>query len=113
MGLMEKFANLLTDSTGKNLINQHIAKYGKLKSLFFKDGQIKASLLLNGLDDREITISCASVDIAEDGSEISLGDFSSNLPCVEQALNDFCTRTFPVNSKSGQVALVGIRKLLF
>lgn len=113
MGLKEIFANTLADSAAKNLINQHIAKYGRLRSLFFKDGQIRASLLLNGLDDREITISCASVEIAEDGSHISLGGFSSNLPCIEQALNDFCTRTFPVDSRGAQVALVGIRKLLF
>lgn len=113
MGLMEMLANKLADSKGKDYINQHIAKYGKLTSLFFKDGQVRASLLLNGLEDREITISCASVDIAEDGSAISLGDFSSNLPCIEQALNDFCTRTFPVDSKGAQVALVGVRKLLF
>lgn len=112
MGLGEKFANILADSTGKSLINQHIAKYGKLKSLFLEDGQIRASLLLNGLEDREITISCASVEIAPDGSSISLGDFSSNLPCVEQALNDFCTRTFPVDSKGAQIALVGLRKLV-
>ncbi|MDE7240366.1 hypothetical protein [Desulfovibrio sp.] len=110
---MEMLANKLADSRGKDYINEHIAKYGKLKSLFFKDGQIRASLLLNGLEDREITISCASVNIAEDGSEISLAGFSSNLPCVEQALNDFCTRSFPVNSKGVQIALAGIRKLLF
>lgn len=113
MGFMEKFASKLADSQGKEYINQHIAKYGKLTSLFFKDGQIRASLLLNGLEDREISISCASVDIAEDGSAISLGDFSSNVPCVEQALKDFCTRTFPVKPKSAQIILIGIRKLLF
>ena len=109
MGLMEMLANKLADSKGKDYINQHIARYGKLTSLFFKDGLVRASLLLNGLEDREITISCASVD----SSTISLGNFSSNLPCVEQALNDFCTRTIPVDSKGAQVALVGIRKLLF
>ena len=113
MSLMEMLANKVADVKGKDYINQHIAKYGRLTSLIFKDGQVKAGLLLNGLEDREITISCASVDIAEDGSAVSLRDFSSNLPCVEQALNDFCTRTFPVNSRGAQIMLVGIRKLLF
>ena len=113
MGLMEMLANKFAGSQGKDYINQHIAKYGRLTSLFFKDGQVRAGLLLNGLDDREITISCASVHIAEDGSAISLGDFSSNLPCVEQALNDFCTRTFQVEPGRARTALIFLRKLLF
>lgn len=113
MGFFDGLANLMADSAAKNLINQHIAKYGRLKSLFFKDGEIRASLVLNGLDDREVTVSCASVDIAEDGSKISLGDFSANVPCIEQALNDFCARTFEVSSRRAQLALVAVRKLLF
>ena len=113
MGFMEMIANKLADSQGKDYINQHIAKYGRLTSLFFKDGQIRASLLLNGLEDREITISCASVNIAEDGSAISLADFSSNLPCVEQALNDFCARTFQMKPGRARTGLIILRKLLF
>lgn len=113
MGLMEKLANTLADSAAKDHINKHIAKYGKLKSLFFKDGEVRASLLLNGLDDREITIACTSVDIAEDGSQVSLGGFRANLPCVEQALNDFCTRTFQVPAGGARIALIAARKALF
>lgn len=113
MGFFDGLANMMADSAAKNLINQHIAKYGKLTGLFFKDGQIRASLVLNGLEDKEISVSCASVAIAEDGSEISLGNFSANLPCIEQALNDFCTRTYKVESGRAQLALVAARKLLF
>ena len=113
MGFFDGVASLMADSAGKNLINQHIAKYGRLKSLAVKDGEIRASLILNGLEDREIDVSCASVDIAADGSSVSLGDFRSSLPCVEQALNDFCTRTFEVRTPRAQYALVALRKLLF
>lgn len=113
MGFFNGLANLMADSAAKNLINQRIANYGKLKSLFIKDGEIKASLLLNGLEEKEIFISCASVDIAEDGSRISLADFTANVPCIQQALNDFCTRSFSVNSRGAQAALIGARKLLF
>lgn len=113
MGFFNGLANLMADSAAKNLINRHIARYGKITSLVFKNGEIQAALVLNGLDDREITISCASVDIAEDGSQVSLGDFRANVPCVEQALNDFCTRTFKVDSERAQLALVAARKLLF
>ena len=112
MGLFDGLASMMAGSAGKNLINQHIAKYGRLTSLFIKDGQVRAGLLLNGLD-REISVSCASVDIAEDGSTIRLGDFSANVPCIEQALNDFCTRTFEVKSQRAQYALIALRKLLF
>ncbi|WP_165075150.1 MULTISPECIES: hypothetical protein [unclassified Desulfovibrio] len=113
MGFFDGLASMMADSAGKNLINQHIARYGKLKSLFVQDGEIRASLILNGLADHEITISCASVDIAEDGSKVSLGGFSSNVSCIEQALNDFCTRTFEVKSARAQFALMALRKLLF
>lgn len=113
MGILDTFASMMADSAGKNLINQHIAKYGKLKSLYIKEGEINASLILNGLDDKEIHISCASVDIAEDGSQISLRDFSSNVPCIEQALNDFCSRSFRVKSTRAQYALIAARKILF
>lgn len=113
MAILDTIASMMADSAGKNLINQHIAKYGKLKSLFFKDGKINASLILNGLDDKEICISCASVKIADDGSEISLADFTANVPCIEQALNDFCTRSFPVKSTKAQYALIAVNKFLF
>ena len=113
MGIFDGLASLMADSAGKNLINQHIAKYGRLKSLSIQDGEIRASLLLNGLSDREVAITCATVEIAEDGSSICLGDFKSNVSCIEQALNDFRTRSFEVKSTPAQVALMGARKLLF
>ena len=112
MGLFDGLASMMADSAGKNLINQHIAKYGRLTSLSIRDGQVRAGLLLNGLSE-EISVTCASVAIAEDGSTVSLGDFSANVPCVEQALNDFCARTFEVKSPRAQYALVALRKLLF
>ncbi|MBD5418336.1 MAG: hypothetical protein HDR50_12010 [Desulfovibrio sp.] len=112
MAIFDTVASMMADSAGKTLINQHIGKYGKLKSLFFKDGKINASLILNGFDDKKIYISCASVKIADDGSEISLGDFSSNVPCIEQALNDFCTRTFLIKSTKAQYTMMIIKKLL-
>ena len=113
MGFFDGLASMMADSAAKSLINRHIERYGKLKSLIIQNGDIKASLLLNGLSDREVAISCASVEIAEDGSSVRLGDFSSNVSCIEQALNDFCTRTFEVTATPAQVALRGVRKLLF
>ena len=112
MGFFDGLASMMADSAGKNLINQHIAKYGRLTSLSIRDGQVRAGLLLNGID-QEIAVSCTSVDIAEDGSTVRLGGFSANVPCVEQALNDFCTRTFEVKSTRAQYALTALRKLLF
>lgn len=113
MGIFDGIASMMTDSAAKSLINKRIERYGKLKSLFIQDGEIKASLILNGLSDREVAITCATVEIAEDGSSIRLGDFNSNVACIEQALNDFCTRSFEVKSTPAQVALMGVRKLLF
>lgn len=113
MGIFDGLASMMADSAAKSLINKHIERYGKLKSLFIQNGEIKAGLILNGLSDREVAISCASVEIAEDGSSIRLGDFKSNVSCIEQALNDFCTRTFEVKSTPAQVALMGVRQLLF
>ena len=112
MGFFDGLATMMADTAGKNLINQHIARYGRLTSLCIKDGQVRAGLLLNGLD-QEISLACASVTIAEDGSTVSLGGFSANVPCIEQALNDFCTRTFEVRSTRAQYALIALRKLLF
>lgn len=112
MGFFDGLASVMADSAGKNLINQHIAKYGRLTSLLIKDGQIRAGLRLNGLE-QEISVTCASVAIAEDGSAVSLGGFSANVPCIEQGLNDFCTRTFEVKSARAQYALIALRKLLF
>lgn len=112
MGFFDGLASMMADSAGKNLINQHIARYGRLTSLSVKDGRVMAGLSLNGLN-QEIAITCASVEIAEDGSAVRLGDFSANVPCVEQALNDFCARTFEVKSTRAQYALTALRKLLF
>lgn len=112
MGLFDGLASMMADAAGKKLINQHIARYGRVTSLSIRDGKVTAGLVLNGLD-QEIAVSCASVSIAEDGSSIRLGDFSANVPCIEQALNDFCTRTFEVKSPRAQYALTALRKVLF
>lgn len=113
MAFRDKLVSLASDSVGKEIINQYIAKYGKVKSLYLKDGKINVSLILNGFDDKEICISCASVDIAEDGSQIRLCDFRANVPCIEQALNDFCPSFFPVKSTKAQRFVVMAKKLLF
>ncbi len=106
----DKAATTALDAVGKEFFNKVIADYGRLKSLRFEERTLKATLVLHGLEDRDIELACTSVEISDDGSSVSLRGFTSNMPFAEKALNAFAARTYPVESAAVRAALLMLRK---
>jgi len=117
MGLFDKAADLLNkpidvalNTVAKPMINKAVAGYGEVRTLKVEDKKLKATLVLAGLEDREIEVTCSDVYIAEDGSAIRLRNYSSNMPFAEKALNDFATDEYEVDNQPARAALMLLRK---
>ncbi len=106
----DKAATAALDAVGKEFFNRVIADYGRLKSLRIEERTLKATLVLHGLEDKDIELACASVVISEDGSAVTLKGFTSNMPFAEKALNAFAARTYSVESAATRAALLMVRK---
>lgn len=96
----------------EKIVNANIEGIGVVREISFKDGKVHLALVLNGLEDREIGITCASVAIAPDGSSVTLGDFDSNMPFAKNALDRFASRKIDVPPGAARTALLLAKKAL-
>lgn len=110
--LREKGAAFTVETLLQAPVENAIKRYGKVNGIALENGELRLTLALNGLD-REVEIRCSDIDIAEDGSSVRIGTFRSDLPCAEQALNDFATSPFTISHSGARAALVLFRKLMF
>lgn len=108
----DKALNAALDSLVRDAANKAIADYGTLRRLQFEGGVLKGKVVLHGLEEREIDISCATVEISPNGTSIRLANFRSNLAFAEKALNNFAARSYTVTSPPLQKALQAIRAML-
>lgn len=97
----------------EKVINPRMADIGKVKSLEWTDGKLTLVFTLNGLDETDISVICNHVSISPDGESISVSDFSSNMPFVENALNSFAAREYRIDEGSMvKMALLTAKKVL-
>ena len=69
--------------------------------------------MLEGLEDRPINIECQNVKISQDGSQITVSDFVSDMPFIENALNSFASGTYGLPKEGMAGMAVGmLRKVL-
>lgn len=97
-GLKEKF------------VNPSLEGIAKVTEISFKDKAISATILLEGLEDRPIEACCRKIEIAPDGSSVTLSDFESRLPFVKNALNRFAARTFAIPEGNARGVLAAAKK---
>ena len=111
--IKEKTANAALNKLNDVFLSKEFAQFGQIKQLSYKDKKLNMAMLLKGLEDKEIEVSCASVRIADDGSSITLSDYSSNVECVATALNLFAAREIPLPD-NGMVrsAVIAAKKIL-
>ena len=88
--------NILIENEKETFFDPRFKQFGKIKKIAFVDKKINISLQLKGLEDKEIVVTCGTVRIAEDGSSITICDFSANIECVSTALNLFAARDIPI-----------------
>lgn len=88
----------------KNM-NPTLEGIAKIKEIAWKDGKLHLNLTLDGLENHAIEIDCARLEIAPDGSSITVGEFSSNMPFAANALNNFAARTYDIPTDGPRAAL--------
>lgn len=64
------------------------------------------------MPDWDITINVGILSINEDGTKIMLGDYSSDMAFIQNALNKYAVRTIDIDDPKIVTALKAIRKVL-
>lgn len=95
-GIKDKVAGVALDQIKERLINPKIADIARITKVSIESGKLYLIFVLKGLEDREMQVQCGAVSIAEDGSTVTLGNYTSNMAFLENALNQFAAKTFPV-----------------
>lgn len=104
-GLRKKAIDMALGVFREKFVNPRLEDIGTITAISFRDKKIYMTLVLNGLDDRPIELSCANISIAADGSSLELSGFTSNMAFVENALNRFAPQSIDVPEGKGRVAL--------
>lgn len=94
-------------------VNDAITRYGTITRVEVTDGRIRLYGHLLGMEDREVWAQAGKIVIARDGSRVSLADFTSNVPGIANALNDFATaRSIEIPEGFIRTAILLVRKML-
>lgn len=78
------------------VVNPMIAEFGTLVDVGYTNGLLTCTLTLLGMEDVPLTVTCSSITIADDASTVTLGGFSANKPFLQNALNTFASKPFPI-----------------
>lgn len=110
--IKNKAVAIALDQIRQRMINPGLKGIAEARDLCFKDGQISATVILEGLEDRPVDIVCENINVDSDGTGISVGNFESNMPFVQNALKLIEGRKFPVPTGMARAALSTAKKLL-
>ena len=78
------------------LLNQAIEKFGTINEIDYRDKKLSLTCELKGLEGNPIEVSIGLLQIADDGSHITIGDFDSNREFAKNALNMFAAKEYAV-----------------
>ncbi len=110
--IKDKGISMALNSLKEKFVNPNIEGIGTVKAISYADKQLHLTLVLVGLEDRDIDITCKDISIAEDGSSVMVGAYTSNMPFAENALNRFASQPFEVPEGAARGALVMAKKAL-
>lgn len=101
----EKAATLALNTVGRSIVNTNLSGIVEFREIRVEDGRPVLHFTLEGLPDREIKAVVHSITIAEDGTSVTLANYESDMPFVQNALNRFASLTVPVKDASVARAL--------
>lgn len=116
MGFFNKIVDAggskVLDSYGKDIANEFLKGIATVKSIKLENKKPVITITLEGMSDRDITICVGILSVNEEGTKIMLGDYSSDMPFIQNALNKYAVRTIDVGDPKMITALKAIRKVL-
>lgn len=111
-GMRDKLVSLALSRMKGRYMDANLEGIGTIKDIAYRQGQLVLTVVLEGLEDRPLTIGASEVEIAPDGSSIKVGKFDSNMAFANNALNRFAVREFPIPEGSARTALKMARTVL-
>lgn len=108
--LKNGIANIALNTLKEKLMSQYLDGIGIIKKISYENGKIFLTLILEGLEDKPIDITCSEIDIAADGSAITVRQFESNMPFVKNVLNRYAVKTFAIPSGKARLAAECVKK---
>ncbi len=98
MGLFDSLnpIQIALDKVREHLINPQISKYGSVEKISYNDKRLYLTLKLLGLEDKPFEVSCGKIEIAGDCSSVRFGDFKANMPFLQNALDEYGSKSIPV-----------------
>ena len=117
MGLLSNMADAtvtkILQGVKDSLAESFLQGVGRITHVSYKNKQLTLSVLLDGLDDHEITAVCRKISIGVDGDSITLSDFNSNMPFATTLLNRYLANTpLPLPEGNARVAAKTAKGLL-
>lgn len=95
------------------VLNPKLSGIGVVDEMIYRDKRLFLKLRLEGLEDRPIDVRCSEINIAPDGSSLSIGKFESNMPFARVALESFAAnRVFEIPEGGARVAIMAAKKVL-
>lgn len=84
MGILDGFANAaatkMLNGLRDSVLNPQLEGIGRITTLRYENKRLYVTIVLNGLEDREIQASCSKIAIAQGGGSVTLGGFETNMP---------------------------------
>ncbi len=108
----ERICNYALGKVKEKLMNPVLEGIGVVKEISWRDGSLFLTLVLEGLEDRPIDVRCSEIEIAPDGSALTIHKFESNMPFAQTALNRFGTRAIEIPEGNARFAVVTAKKTL-
>ena len=107
MGLIasaiEKIISTMLKNFKDTISKNFMQGIGRISDIHYKDKALTISVILEGLEDHEITAKCSSIAIAEGGTSVTLDLFESNMPFLQTVLNRYVAGkpiTIPEDSRN-------------
>ncbi len=107
--LIEKGANKALNSLKEKYVDPNIEGIGKVKAISYQNKQLYLTVVLDGLENIDINVTCKDISIAKDNSSITIGSYTSNMPFAENALNRFARKPFDVPEGAARTVLSGAK----
>lgn len=110
--LKRKAAEFALNKFKEKTMNPSLEGIGVIKEITLKDKQLHITMILEGLEDKPLTICASDIEIAPDGSSISINKYESNMPFAQNALARFVPNPLPIPEGSARTGVNAARKLL-
>lgn len=110
--LKNNVVSMALNTAWEKLMGQYLDGIGTVKKISYEDGKIFLTVILAGLEDKPIDITCSEIEMAADGSAISVRKFESNMPFVQTALNRYAVKSFAIPPGKARLACECVKKAL-